>query len=307
MPIRPLRVLAAALLPLLLGACAGLSARVVTSTKRSYRGDARLEEKRVVLGDHEVVYLDRGAGEPMLLLHGFGADKDNWTLYAKEIPDQYRVIAPDLPGFGESTRRPEALYDITSQAARLLAFVDALHLESFHIAGNSMGGQLAARFAEDHPERVKSLTLLDPAGVVSPVKSELTKQLETGRNPLLVDSVDDFDRMLRFTMVTPPSLPGPIGTYFAERALANRAFNEKIFRDLFAVPDLVAGRLGSIRARTLVVWGDSDHVLDPSAMPLWVAGIPGAQGVLMTNVGHVPMIEKPKETAAIVLGFLGGK
>jgi pimeloyl-ACP methyl ester carboxylesterase len=299
-------LLIATLLGMMAGAgCSRVSARLVEMKQRDYRSAARLTERRITVAGHEVVYLDRGSGDPMVLLHGFGGDKDNWAFFAREIPDRYRVIALDLPGFGESSRHPEERYDVRSQSARLLAFVDALGLPRFHLAGNSMGGHLAARFALDHPERVRSLTLIDAGGVVAPHPSEVARALEAGRNPLVVDSVEDFDHVMALVFVKQPPIPGFIKRYLAERALANRDFNQKIFADLRATSWRLEGELPGVRVPTLIVWGAEDRVIDVSAAGVFAAAIPGAQTAILPACGHSPMIEQPVETAQRYLGFLG--
>lgn len=294
-----------AVLLLALAGCSAISASLVESKRRSYRGDARVEQRSVRVGDHLVAYLDRGgAGEPLLLLHGFGTDKDNWTFFGKYVPDTYRVIAPDLPGFGESTQVPEDAYDVRAQADRVVAFADALGLAKLHLAGNSMGGNIAARIAIDHPERLRSLALIDAAGVVSPQPSELSRELAAGRNPLMAGGDDGFDVLVQWSFVRPPPIPRVVHGYFTERARAHQAFNEKVWQDLAAKPDRVEGELCAIRTPTLIVWGDHDRIIDPSAAGVYAKGIAGAQLYVLEQCGHAPMIERPEETAEHYLAFL---
>ncbi len=300
---RPLRLLSV-LLFLGFASCSTVSARLVEWKKREYRAAARLVEHRVRTGGHDIVYLDRGSGEPMVLVHGFGGDKDNFTLLARHIPDRYRPVVLDLPGFGESARHPGDSYDVRAQAARLREFVDAVGLPRFHLAGNSMGGHIAARFTLEHPERVLSMMLINAAGVTSPHPSEFAQALQRGQNPLLVSSVEDFDRVMALTFVKPPPIPSFLKRYFAERAVATRAFNDKIFGDLGQHPDRLDGELSKLSAPTLVLWGDTDRIIDVSAAQVFAAGIPGAQLAILKDCGHAPMIERPEETAQRYLAFL---
>jgi pimeloyl-ACP methyl ester carboxylesterase len=302
MRIRPSLSIALAGLVALAG-CDAVSARLFEWKKGRYRSAARLVEKRVSVAGHDWVYLDRGTGEPLVLVHGFGADKDNWTFLAAKIPDAYRVIAVDLPGFGESTRRLEERYDARTQAARLLAFLDALHVDRAHFVGNSMGGAIATRLALDHPERVRSLTLLDPGGIEAPHPSEVALARARGENLLLVDSVEDFDRLMGLLFVKPPDIPGFIKSYFARRAVENRAFNDKVFADLMGTPDRLESELHKVTAPTLIIWGDKDRIIDVSAAAIWNAGIPGSKLVLLPDCGHVPMIERPEESAREILAL----
>jgi pimeloyl-ACP methyl ester carboxylesterase len=92
------------------------------------------------VGKHTIVYLEGGRGESVLLLHGFGADKDNWNLFSRYLTKRYHVIAPDLPVFGESSKIWSDQYNISAQVERVHDFVKQLGLKSFHLAGNSMGG-----------------------------------------------------------------------------------------------------------------------------------------------------------------------
>src|SRR5690606_39235182 len=136
-----------------------------------------------------------------------GANRDNWLRFARRFSTDYRVVALDLPGFGESSK-PDASYDVASQVERLRAFVQALQLERPHLIGNSMGGHIAALYAARYPTEVRSLALLDNAGVTSPRQSEMFAMLERGEpNPLVVRKAEDFDTLMDFVFVSPPPLP----------------------------------------------------------------------------------------------------
>lgn len=300
------RVVAVILTTLLTSACGPLARSLVSRQNHSQRKDARLSVRAVQVADHRVVYLDRGAGEPVLLIHGFGLDKDSWSVFARYIPDRYRVIAPDLPGFGESTRSGVASYDVRAQAARVLAFADALGLARFHLAGSSLGGSIAARIAIDHPERVRSLMLADSGGVPAPHPTEVARAMAAGRNPLIITSPDDVDRVLGLTFMKPPGIPGFIKRSVGAQAVARLAFNQKVFADLAAHPDdALAADLSRIKAPTLVMWGDHDLVTDVSTADVMTSAIPGAQKVLLESCGHLPPMERPEDAANLYLRFLG--
>jgi len=277
---------------------------------RKERGAAGLVEKALRVQDHDIVYLDGGdpSGEPILLIHGFSADKDNWTRMNRFLADAgYRVVAPDLPGHGQSSRLPAHRYSIPNQVAFVEAFVSALDLPPVHVIGNSMGGHISGGFAALHPERVRSVALLAAAGVTAPEKAErFVIMEETGTNPLLVEDVEDFDRLLGFLFVEKPPMPGVVKQYFADHAVANRAFNDKIYADLRDPDSLLPLEplLPRIIMPALILWGDTDRVLHPSGAGVFAAGLPHAQRVTMTACGHSPMIERPEETARHYLAFL---
>ncbi|MEP5486891.1 MAG: alpha/beta fold hydrolase, partial [Parasphingorhabdus sp.] len=153
--------------------------------RSALRKKGKLTAKSIRVGDMLWPYLEGGSpdAEPLVLLHGFGADKDNWAAYASEIVGKYRLIAPDLPGFGENIRDINRDYDMTTQAARVRDFLDAMGIEKCHIGGNSMGGFVSLRFALDYPERLISMTLFNNAGVVGANESKLQKEAQDGNNP----------------------------------------------------------------------------------------------------------------------------
>lgn len=274
--------------------------------KSSERGKAQLIEKTVQIGDHKIVYLEGGAGETILLVHGFGGDKDNWTRFARHLAGKYRVIAPDLPGFGESSRIESARYDIDTQTLRLKNFANALDIEKFHIAGNSMGGWISANYAVKFPGDLLSLTLMNSAGLISSEKSEMMIMVENGFNPLLVSDVKDYDRLMKFVFVKPPYVPGSLKREFAEKAVEHRDFNDKIFADLRERSPLMEKLLPRITAPSLIIWGDTDRVLHVSGADIFDRGIKDSRVYILEKCGHLPMIERPEETAGVFLKFIAG-
>jgi pimeloyl-ACP methyl ester carboxylesterase len=250
------------------------------------------------------VYLDAGAGEPLVLLHGFGAEKDNWLSTAWQLRGRYRVLALDVPGFGESSQDPEASYAYEQQVARMAAFLDAVGLAApVHIGGNSMGGGIAGFFAARYPERVKSLWLIAPAGVASAAPSDLFRAIVAGQNPMLTRSTEDFDRLMDMIFVRRPYIPGAVMRIFAEKAAGHRRFNEKIFGDIRQplVPLEVA--LKGSAVPTLILWGDHDRLVDVSGAAILGAVMPRSRVVVLKDVGHSPMIEEPRASAEAFLAF----
>jgi pimeloyl-ACP methyl ester carboxylesterase len=287
--------------------CLSCGQSLFSFAKKMERDNAQFIEKKVNIGDHNIIYLEAGSGETILLVHGFAGDKDNWTRFAKYLTGKYRVISLDLPGFGESTRIETANYGIENQTQRLAEFVKKLKLERFHLAGNSMGGWISAYYSVKYPSRVISLTLMNSAGVTSPEKSEMFLNLEKGFNPLLVRDLKDYDRLLKFVFVNQPFIPGSVKEVFAESAVKNREFNDKIFRDLMANMLDLQPLLGNLKMPVIVIWGDSDRVLHISGARVFTDGIKGSKSYILKNCGHLPMIERPEETSSVFLEFIAGK
>jgi pimeloyl-ACP methyl ester carboxylesterase len=211
----------------------------------------------------------------------------------------------DLPGFGESTKQEEASYTIAAQVERLDRIARALSLESFHVAGNSMGGNISGKYALLFPEKVLTLGLFNTAGVPQcPEKSDLARLMEKGENPLLGETPEDFEKMIAFAFVKPPWFPGPVKKMMADRWAESRSFNEKVFREIIAEASSLEPDLSKIWTRTLILWGDQDRLLHVSCADVLDKGLPSSTKVIMKDCGHVPMMERPKETARHYLDFL---
>jgi pimeloyl-ACP methyl ester carboxylesterase len=260
-------------------------------------------EKVVQVGDHQIAYLEGGKGETVILLHGFGDQKDSWVKFARPLTKTYRVIIPDLPGFGESSKISSQRYDIETQLSRMAAFIEKVDAGKYHVAGNSLGGLLAGLLAVTSPDRVKSLALLDPYGIANREKSELVKEIEKGVNPMIVEKPEDYDRLLKFMFVHPPSLPGPVKKYLTAKMLENKDFNKKVFNELKG-DTLLEERMAEIKVPTLVLWGDTDRVFPASSARVLEQGIAGSKVVILKDCGHLPMTEKPEESSTYYVQFL---
>ncbi len=269
------------------------------------RKQAKLVVKSIIVEDNTIVYSEGGKGETILLIHGFGGDKDNWIRFAKFLTPNYHVIIPDLPGFGESTKRQADMYNIMAQVRRLHTFVNKLQLRKFHMVGNSMGGAIGGNFAAEYPQLVASLALFDSAGVRAPVKSERDRLLEKGFNPLLVYNPDDYDRLMKFLFVKQPKIGSGITKVLAQKAASNKSFNEKIYRDVDADRYDLEKKLSRITAPVLILWGDKDRAIDVSSVKVFEK-IKNHKTVIMKDCGHLPMLERPGEAASIYLDFLKG-
>jgi pimeloyl-ACP methyl ester carboxylesterase len=276
--------------------------------QNSLRRKGGLVEKSIEAGGFNWPYLEGGPadGEVVVLVHGFGGDKDNWAMYSPHITAKYRFISMDLPGFGENDRSMDREYDIASQVERLRQFLDALGIAKCHIGGNSMGGHISLQFALSHPEYLKSLTLYNNAGVIGENESELQGAVENGENALAIQSVEDVKRMMAFVTHKPAPIPGQFRKIFFEDANAHKDLLDKIFWSIVetAVNNPLNEKLKDLDVPTLIIWGRHDRLIDVSCAEAIHAGVENSELVIFEDVGHIPMIEKPKETAAAKLAFL---
>jgi len=278
------------------------------AVRRALRRRASLSLQTVHAGGIDWPYLAGGnaVGEPVVLVHGFGGDKDNWTLYAPYLTPHHRLLCPDLPGFGENDRNVDREYSVRAQARRLGEFLDALGVGRCHLAGNSMGGFIALQFALDFPERLSSLALLDNAGVAGANVSDLQRAIERGENALELKTMADVDRLLAFVYFKPPFMPRQFKRVLLEDAQANAAVLDKVFWILAdeGIAGVLNARLAEVQVPTLIAWGRHDQLIDVSAVEELHRGIPQSVAVILEHVGHVPMLEAPKETAQHHLALL---
>jgi abhydrolase domain-containing protein 6 len=268
------------------------------------RYKAGFRRRTVPSGDHRIVYSEGGKGEPVVLLHGFGASADNWNRFAARLTRRYRVIAPDLPGWGQSTRREAESYGYPRQVERLQQFLEQLGLERFHLVGHSMGGFIASAYAARYPEKVATLGLIAPHGVTEPHASELAKSVAAGDNWLVAASVPEFDRLLNNVFARRPYLPKSVFRLLAQHAIRNSAKSAAIFAEMQTNQPPLEERLAEIKAPTLIIWGDQDRVLDVSCAEVFRQRIQRAEVLLLPGSGHMPLVENARACATAWLEFV---
>ncbi len=269
------------------------------------KSDLDVKSFTLTSGD-KLVYAENAnlTGEPLLLIHGFGGNKDNFTRIADELED-YHLIIPDLLGFGESSKPMSADYRSQAQATRLHELLQAKGLaKNIHIGGNSMGGAISVAYAAKYPKDVKSLWLVDSAGFWSAGVPKSLEGATLKNNPLLINSKEDFYKMYDFVMYKPPYLPKSVKAVFAQERINNKELDAKILEQI--VTDNVEERaqiIADYKIPTLVVWGNKDQVIKPETVNVIKDIIPQAQVIMMEDIGHVPMIEAVEQTAEDYKGF----
>ena len=263
------------------------------------KSDLEIKSLTLASGD-KMVYAENGnvTGEPLLLIHGFGGNKDNFTRIARQL-EGYHLIIPDLLGFGASSKPMSADYRSEAQAMRLHELLQAKGLAAnIHVGGNSMGGAISVAYAALYPKEVKSLWLVDSAGFWSAGIHEALAGATLENNPLLVNNNEDFYKMYDFVMYKPPYLPKSVKAVFAQERIANKELHAKILEQV--VTDNVEERakvIAQYKIPTLVVWGEKDQIIKPETVNVIRKIIPKSEVIMMPEVGHVPMVEALDKTA----------
>jgi pimeloyl-ACP methyl ester carboxylesterase len=277
-----------------------LMTRLGLGAERRFSG---LSTRSAKVGGLDMPYLEGGKGEVLMLVHGFAGDKDNFTRIARFLTPRYRVLIPDLPGFGDGTRDPSLSYSMAEQVARLHALLTHLGVTRVHLGGNSMGGFIAALFAATYPDMVGSVWLIDAAGTEAAHQTTLLLHYEkTGEMPLLVRQEADFDTLLASTMHKAPFVPRFVIKVMARRAVRDFALHTQIFKQL-ATSQPLESMYQKLATPALIVWGEHDKILHLDGAPALALLFPDSKVRIMPGLGHLPMFEAPMATAQDYLEF----
>lgn len=280
------------------------------AARNALRRKGRLVERSIMVDGLRWPYLEGGDpnGEAVVLVHGFGGDKDNWSLYAPRLTGRYRLIFPDLPGFGDTARDPSLDYDCRLQAERLRDFLDAMGIGRCHLGGNSMGGYIALLFALAFPERLRSLTLFNNAGVLGTEPSELQSIVEADLDstPLVPRNPEEMRDLLAFVVHKPSFIPRRFLHFLHQQLSPHIPLMDRIFdqllHDMLERP--LNDELHKIKVPTQIIWGRQDRLIHHTSATVQHGAIADSELVILDDVGHVPMIEKPARTARHHLAFL---
>lgn len=274
---------------------------------------AGLSAGTVEAAGHRWAYAYREADDPaaptLVMLHGYTGSKENWYPLARSLGGRYRLLIPDLPGWGESERKPGAAYGFPEQAGHVAAFIRALSPERpVVLLGHSMGGGIAALVAARHPAAVSQVGLLNAAGVRFN-DNRFGLAVLAGHNPFAVDDAASLRRYVDtvfFDERAKPWIPWPASAAMIARRRADAAFEQAVLDRIGRGADsLLPGEAAAgIRQPVLLLWCRQDAVIDASALDLYAARIPQARKVLLDGCGHMSLMEQPREVADAVAGWI---
>ena len=274
---------------------------------------AGLSRGEIEAAGHRWAYAVREADRPgaptVVMIHGFTGSKENWYPLAKALGGRYRLLAPDLPGWGESERKPGTVYGFSQQAANVAAFLRAISPgKQVVLLGHSMGGGIAAMTAALHPELVSRVGLLDAAGVRFK-DNQFGIDVLAGKNPFGVEDEASLRRYIDIVFHDPaakPWLPWPASSALIGRRIADAPFEQGVLDRIGRSEEsLLPGELATrIRQPALLLWCRQDAVIDPSALELYARRIPQARKVLLDGCGHMSLMERPREVADAVVALV---
>lgn len=257
----------------------------------------------------QVHYRIEGEGAPLVLIHGTGAMLQTWDKWTNILSLHYKVIRMDIPAFGLTGPHPNGIYSDSMYVNFIDHFVTAIGVDSFYLAGNSLGGLIAWKYAATYPGKVKKLILVDPAGFHEMNDRGGSFIFKLARNyPTLTDLVSKIgthffvEKTLREVYYDDSKITDQEKKLYAE--LNQRAGNRHAFveRARF-VHQCSEEELNPVSAPTLVMWGKEDQLIDVREAEHFKK-IANSSFVFYDKVGHCPQEEIAERSAADVLGFL---
>lgn len=277
-------------------------------------GPGRLRTRTIDTEAGRLSTIEAGTGDPVLMLHGLGATKASFLPTLEALAPSHRAIGVDLPGFGDSDKPLWAAYDAPFFARAIVALLDALELERAHVVGNSMGGRVALELGLDHADRVERLALLAPSlpwlkarpwapylrlvptqlGVLQPapraIVERIVKQFVPGsETEWTAAGIDEFMRSYL-------TRSGRAAFYAAARNIYLE--EPRGGRGLWT-------RLPDLKPQALFIWGRKDKIVPIGFERHVREALPGAVHVEL-DCGHVPQLERPRETHDAMKRFFAG-
>ena len=285
----------------------GFSATKLYDVVMAYeRYSAGLQTKSITLDFGEIAYAENDVKSDitLVLVHGFGGNKDTWNWVVPAWNDKYHVVVIDMPGHGDSVSKKTLSYTMTDQAERLNQFLEAKKIKTFYLFGHSMGGAIAVHYALNHREKVNALILIDSMGMVQ-TKSDGVKLVEeSDKNPLYdVCTKERIETLLNYSMYKPPYIPDIIKSALLEEKCARRDLEKVMYEDMYTDVNLSAVAK-NISIPTLILWGEKDRMTHVDDASLFHKNIKGSKLVILKEVGHVPILEEPEQTADEVDTFI---
>ena len=254
-------------------------------------------------------YLEAGTGDPVVLIHGSGpgvTSYANWRLVLPALAENFRVVAPDMVGFGFSERPANIQYGVQTWADQVVGLMDTLELPTAHMVGNSFGGAIALRIAAQHPDRVGKLVLMGSMGVPFPITEGLERVWgyePSFENMRKVLDVFAYSRDLVNDELAEVRYRGSIQPGFQESFAAMFPAPRQRWVEAMCTPEDDIRRLPH---RTLIVHGREDQVIPVQTSLRLMELIDNADLSVFSHCGHWSMIERTKDFNRSVSEFFSG-
>lgn len=255
-----------------------------------------MEEKRISIKNLKINYKIAGRGEPLLILHGWGGSSDSWRIVGKKLSAKgYKVLIPDLPGFGKS-QAPFKPWGIDGYVKFLNSFLNKLKTKKIFLIAHSFGGRIAIEFAAFYPQKLKKLILCSAPGV---------KFQPTFRQMIAMEMARLGNLIFKPKSLWPLKNKARSLFYFFLRQRDYLNSNETM-RQVFqkVVKKNLSPYLSQIKTKTLIIWGKEDKLVPLRCGKLIKDKIFDSQLEILPKIGHSPHLECPEKLTKIILKFL---
>ena len=262
----------------------------------------------------QVHYRIEGEGTPIVLIHGTASSLHTWDAWTAELKKTNKVIRMDLPAFGLTGPNATADYSIKSYTNFLHKFLTKIEIDTFYLAGNSLGGNIAWNYTAEHPNKVKKLILVDASGL--PTNKPQPAVFKLAKTPLLSDLflyiTPKFfiKKNMREVYADDTKITDELITRYHKMALRDgnrQAFIDRARMDFKLGSKANLDKLKSIETPTLLIWGAKDNWIPLDNGKRMDSVLQNSKLVVIENSGHVPMEENPKESLVTLKSFLSNE
>jgi pimeloyl-ACP methyl ester carboxylesterase len=266
-----------------------------------------LEQRTIDAGGIETSYLEAGAGDPVIMLHGSGPGVSalaNWRHNLTTLAQRFHVLAPDIVGFGTTERPHDVIYSLRTWTDHIWAFLDAHGIEKTAIVGNSLGGRIALQMVTDIPDRITKMVLMGTPGVGMTLTDGLAalRAYEPSHGAMR-------DLLRNYFAVDPAMITDELVAIRYAASIADGAY--EAYRAMFFDPRHAASQLGitedearAIATPTLLVHGREDKVVPMQVSVTMLGLLPNADLHVFSACGHWTQIERADEFSALVADYL---
>ena len=265
-----------------------------------------MDENFVSIDGNKIRYLDSGGSkEPLVMVHGLGAGSERWEMAFPFLRKKYRLIAPDLIGFGLSDK-PPVDYTMDFFVDFFGKFLNNMGFEKTKIIGSSLGGQISAEFTSANSDIVKKLVLVSPSGIMKHSTPALDAYVLAALYPSEESAKNAYQLMAgEVEFELSPEVASRIISRFVERMQLPNA-KMSFMSTLLGLKnaDVITSKLKSITTPTMVVWGEKDPVIPVKYGEEFASSISNCTFHRMPDSGHTPYVDSPEKFAEIVHKFL---
>jgi len=254
-----------------------------------------MAEEKININGLEINYKIAGQGPAILVLHGWGGSSDSWIEVQRILSKDYKVVVPDLPGFGRTPPPPQP-WERKDYVDFVLSFLNDLEIESFFLVGHSFGGSISIMLSKRCPERIRRLILIDSAGIKPKpgLKTRIIFWIARIGNavfsPRHLKRFRDTARNLLYIFLRN-----------RDYVKANGIMKETI-KNIF-IEDLLP-ELSGINKETLIIWGGADRILPPKYGYIMKEKIKDSKLEILPKIGHSPHLEVPRKCSEIIMKFI---